>query len=51
MVDDEIAYLDIGFSRERHYFDYQLTRLALSYSDDWENYYKIAGFTVFNDLD
>ena len=49
-VSDEIAYLDVGQVTPRPYFQYSTGTLGLSYSDNFEGYYKIAGFTVFRNL-
>jgi len=50
-ISDEILYLDIGLAIPRDFYEYEPTQLGLSYSDDFEGYYKIAGFTVFRSLD
>ena len=50
-VEDEIRYLDIGIQDDREFFNYELTQLGLSYVDDWESAYKIAGFSVFRHFD
>ena len=47
---DEIEYVDVGNQAFRPFFSFSLTNLGLSYSDDFEGYYKIAGFTVFHSL-
>jgi hypothetical protein len=47
---DEIAYLDVGLVTPRPFSTYSLGSLGLSYSDDFNGYYKIAGFTVFRNL-
>jgi len=49
-VSDEIAYLDVGLVTPRPFSKYTLGKLGLSYSDNFEGYYKIAGFTVFRNL-
>lgn len=49
-VMDEIDYLDIGVVTPRLFSSYSLTSLGLSYSDEFTGYYKIAGFTVFRNL-
>lgn len=49
-IADEIAYLDIGIVTPRSFSRFSLDRLGLSYSDDFEGYYKIAGFTVFRNM-
>jgi len=49
-IADEIAYLDIGIVTPRSFFQFSKSYLGLSYSDDFEGYYKIAGFTVFNNM-
>ena len=50
-IADEISYLDIGTVIPRDLSVYTINRLGLSYSDDWNSYYKIAGFTVYRNLD
>ena len=47
---DEVQYLDIYKPEERPFSTYSMMGLGLSYSDDFEGYYKIAGFTVFRNL-
>jgi hypothetical protein len=49
-VNDEISYLDIGLVTPRPFSQYSLGNLGLSYSDNFEGYYKIAGFTVFRSM-
>lgn len=49
-VEDEIAYMDVGMVEPREFHQYKLNGLGLSYSDNFEGYYKIAGFTIFRDL-
>jgi hypothetical protein len=51
LVEDEIHYLDIGLGEEREFFTYLLDSLSLSYIDDWDTTYKIAGFSVFRHFD
>jgi hypothetical protein len=50
-VSDEIYYLDIGAEIERDFFSFDITNLQLSYADDFEATYKIAGMTIFRELD
>ena len=50
-VADEIAYLDIGIVTPRSFNQFSMGRLGLSYSDDFKDYYKIAGFTIFRNMD
>lgn len=50
-IADEIAYLDIGIVTPRSFNQFSMDKLGLSYSDDFQGYYKIAGFTVFRNLD
>lgn len=50
-VEDEIRYLDIGIQDDRDFFSYKLGGLGLSYSDDFQTEYKIAGFSVFRNFD
>lgn len=45
-VNDQIAYLSIGISESRNYIQHNFGSLGLSYSDNFNGYYKIAGFTV-----
>ena len=49
-ISDEIEYLDIGNAELRPFSQFSLSQLGLSYSDDFDGYYKIAGFTVFRNL-
>ena len=45
-VVDEISYLNLGQSTPRKYIQHNFGSLGLSYSYDFNSYYKIAGFTV-----
>jgi hypothetical protein len=49
-VEDEIQYMDVGYITPREFSRMTMGSLGLSYSDDFEGYYKIAGFTVFRNL-
>ena len=49
-VFDEISLFNIGFFIPRIFNSYTLGSLSMSYSDDFDDYYKIAGFTVFRSL-
>jgi hypothetical protein len=51
LIVDEISYLDIGQHTPREMWQYTTHKLGLSYSDNWNSYYKIAGFTVYRNLD
>ena len=50
-VSDEIYYLDVGAEIERDFFSFDITNLQMSYADDFEATYKIAGMTIFRELD
>ena len=50
-VDDEIKYLDINDSEKRDFFSYSMETLSLSYIDQFPHNYKIAGFSIFRNLD
>lgn len=49
-IGDDIKYLDIGLTEIREFFTYRTASLSLSYSDNINSYYKIAGFTVFRNF-
>ena len=51
IISDEIAYVDVGLVTQRSFNQFSLGRLGLSYSDDFNGYYKIAGFTIFRNMD
>ena len=52
VVEDEIRYLDLGIEDVRDFFNVKLTKLGLSYDDDFElGNYKIAGLSVFRQYD
>jgi hypothetical protein len=50
-IEDGINYFDLGVSEARHFFTHSMTSLGLSYTDDFYGNYKIAGLSVFRDLD
>ena len=50
VVQDAISYVDLGFAKEREFFSYEMKQLEVSYADNITARYKIAGFTVFRDL-
>lgn len=47
---DEIAYLDVGIVYPKPFFTFVLEGLGLSYQDDFNANYKIAGFSVMRNL-
>lgn len=42
--------MDLGLAKEREFFSYMMQPLEISYSANITGRYKIAGFTVFRDL-
>jgi len=49
-ISDDIGYLNVGIETPRSLNQFSLGRLGLSYSDDFYGYYKIAGFTIFRNM-
>ena len=50
-IRDETTNFLTTTSDDTFFFDYELSTLDLSFSDNFEKYYKIAGFTVFLSYD
>lgn len=50
-VADEISFVDLGIVKGRPFTSYNLGSLGMSYSNNFTDYYKIAGFSVYRSLD
>jgi hypothetical protein len=50
-LSDEIFYLDVGYKKPREFFTFDMPNLSLSYDDNFDERYKIAGLTVFRSFD
>ena len=48
-VEDETAWFNVGDEVESDYFTLENINLGMSYSNDIEDYFKIAGLTFFHD--
>jgi hypothetical protein len=49
-VIDDTSYIDVDIVKERNFFSYKMEKLELSYENKWGTSYKVAGVTVFRDL-
>jgi hypothetical protein len=50
-VQDEISYLHFLPAEVREFFNLKIAPLQLSYESNYPELYKIAGFSIFRDLD
>lgn len=49
-IQDEINYLQTDAPEEYNFYNLRLTPLALSYEANYPTFYKIAGYSIFRDL-